>query len=244
MAPGRPFLSASASPRTTGDFARALQSSTGSVERLQRGVELVVEMVEGCDHAGVTIHAGRTLTTPAASDELVRRGDEWQYELGEGPCVDTVHEQHTVIAQDLAADRRWARWGPKVVSELGVNAMMSLLLYTDDDTFGALNLYADRTHAWDHRQVAVAHALAGHLAVAVADGTEIENRGRAMVSRTVIGQAEGIVMERFGLDAEQAFAYLRRMSQATRHKLVTVAEELVATRRLPTLGPGDEQPGP
>ena len=201
---------------------------------MQRGVELVLELVEGCDHAGVTLASKGRLSTPAATDDLVRLGDLWQYELDEGPCVDTVVQQHTVIAQDLSTDRRWSRWGPKVVAELGVNGMMSLLLYTDRDAFGALNLYADRAQAWDHRQIALAQSLAGHLAVAVADAAEIQNRGQAMISRTVIGQAEGILMERFGLDADQAFAYLRRLSQESHRKLVGLAEDLVATRRLPT----------
>ena len=220
-------------PRSTGDFARTLQGSGGRVARLQAGVEMVVDLLEGCDHAGVTIASKGMLSTPAASDALVRRGDEWQYELGQGPCVDSVRDQHTVIAQDLTADRRWSTWGPRVVERLGINAMMSLLLYTDTDTFGALNLYADRTQAWDHRQIGLAQSLAGHLAVAAADAAEIDHRGRAMVSRTVIGQAEGIVMERLSIDAEQAFAYLRRVSQASHRKLVDVAEDLVATRRLP-----------
>ena len=228
-------------PRSTGDFARTLQGSGGRVARLQRGVEMVVDLLEGCDHAGVTIATQGKLTTPAASDALVRRGDEWQYELGEGPCVDSVVDQHTVIAQDLAADRRWSRWGPRVVAELGIRAMMSLLLYTDTNAFGALNLYADRAQAFDHRQVGLAQSLAGHLAVAAADAAEIDHRGRAMISRTVIGQAEGIVMERFSLDAEQAFAYLRRVSQATHRKLVDIAEDLVATRQLPTFDEPDHR---
>lgn len=196
---------------------------------------MVLELVEGCDHVGVTIASRGRLSTPAASDDLVRQGDAWQYELGEGPCVDSVVDQQTVVAQDLTADRRWTRWGPKVVDQLGVNAMMSLLLYTDTTSFGALNLYADRTHPWDHRQVGLAQSLAGHLAVAAADAAEIDNRGLAMISRTVIGQAEGIVMERFGLDAEQAFAYLRRLSQESHRRLIVVAEDLVATRELPSL---------
>lgn len=198
-----------------------------------------MELVEGCDHAGVTVIKSGVLSTPAASDDVVRRGDAWQYEFGEGPCVDTVHDQHTVIAQDLSADRRWPRWRPTVMEKLGINAMMSMLLYTDSDHYGALNLYADDAHAWDHRQIAVAQSLAGHLAVAVADATEIANRGRAMVSRTLIGQAEGILMERLDLDAEAAFAYLRRVSQNQNRKLVHVAEQIVATRQLPDSVPSD-----
>jgi len=120
-----------------------------------------------------------------------------------------------------------------MVSEFGVHAMLSLLLFTDRDTIGALNLYADQTDPWSGEAIAVAHVLADQLAVAVADGREIDNRGKAMVGRTVIGQAQGILMERFGLDADQAFSYLRRVSQDTNRKLVDVAHNLVRSLRLP-----------
>jgi GAF domain-containing protein len=121
---------------TTGDFARDVQRLTDPDERLQRGVELVVELVDGCDHAGVTIVSRNGVTTAAASDDLVLRGDELQYGLGEGPCLDAVRAQRTVISQDLTVDHRWPRWAPQVVSTLGVRAMMSLLLYTQQDSLG------------------------------------------------------------------------------------------------------------
>lgn len=219
--------------QSTQDFARAVQGLQGQTARLQRGVELVVQVLEGCDHAGVSVGTRREVITAAATDDVVERGDTWQYELGEGPCLDAVRHQNTVISHDLRTDDRWPLWGPRVIAGLGINAMMSLLLYTRQDTIGALNLYADRSRAWDADQIAAAHALAGHLAVAVADAREIEGRGRAMISRTVIGQAEGIIMERFGISADRAFDYLRRISQHHNRKLIAVAEELVATRSLP-----------
>ena len=218
---------------TTGDFARDVQQLADPHERLQRGVELVVELVDGCDHAGVTIVNHNGVTTAAASDDLVLRGDELQYGLGEGPCLDAVRAQRTVISQDLTADSRWRRWAPQVVSDLDVRAMMSLLLYTQHDSLGALNLYGHHPEAWNDDGISIAHSLAGHLAVAVADAREIHNRGRAMVNRTVIGQAEGILMERFKVTADQAFDQLRRVSQHHNRKLVSVAEELVRTGQLP-----------
>ena len=41
------------------------------------------------------------------------------------------------------------------------------------------------------------------------------------------------LMERFRIDADPAFSYLRRISQDTNRKLVDLAAELVATGRLP-----------
>jgi AmiR/NasT family two-component response regulator len=71
--------------------------------------------------------------------------------------------------------------------------------------------------------------------VAVAIGLEIENRSKAMITRTVIGQAEGILMERLGITADQAFDELRRISSRSNQKLAAVAAELVRTRELPLL---------
>ena len=216
-----------------GDFARSVSGRDGAAERLQRAVDLVVELVGGCDHAGVTIARGGRLSTPAASDATVEQGDAWQYELGQGPCLDSVALEHTVISQDLRTERRWPRWSARVQDSLGVRAMMSLLLFTESDTYGALNLYSDRPRVWSDDDIGLAYVLAGHLATSFGDALEIAHRARAMTTRTVIGQAEGLLMERFGVDADQAFAYLRRMSQTTHTKLAVVAEDLVRTRQLP-----------
>ena len=92
------------------DFARSIHTEDDPQQRLQRGVELVVDLVDGCDHAGVTIAEHNRLSTPAASDDVVRRGDTLQYELGEGPCLDSIRLEHTVISADLAEEARWPRW--------------------------------------------------------------------------------------------------------------------------------------
>lgn len=195
-------------------------------------VDLAVQFVPGCDHAGISIVDGSRTVTGASSDRVVRRGDALQNELDEGPCLDSVRTHDTVISQDLSRDPRWPRWSPRVISEFGVHSMLSLLLYTTKRSYGSLNLYGDRTQAFDSESLAVAQALTAHLAVAVAASREIDHRGLAMVNRTVIGQAEGILMERLDLTSEQAFDYLRRQSQQTNRKLVEVCAELVRTRQL------------
>ena len=90
---------------------------------------------------------------------------------------------------------------------------MSLWLYAslnpaDADSYGALNLYSDSIDPFGPSEYAIAQALAAQMSVAVAAHREIHGRGVAMTSRTIIGQAEGILMERLGIDADQASAYL------------------------------------
>lgn len=222
--------------RRLGQFeqlARGLGDATDETSRLQLAAVAAVELVAGCDHAGVTVNENGSPLTRAASDDVVRRANQLQYELGEGPCLDTLRDEETLVSTDLAADPRWPRWAPQVRHELGAGSMVSLLLYTTKGSYGALSLYGDRPQAFDADDLAVAQVLAGHLAVLMAAGREIDQRGVAIASRTIIGQAEGILMERFDLDADRAFDYLRRVSCTTNRKLALVAEDLVRTRELP-----------
>jgi AmiR/NasT family two-component response regulator len=61
----------------------------------------------------------------------------------------------------------------------------------------------------------------------------IEQLTQAVEHRTVIGMAIGILMERFGLDHDEAFARLRECSQQLNRKLYDIAVELTETRELP-----------
>jgi len=222
----------------SGDFARDVAEGEGEKERLSLGVGLFVELVEGCDHAGVTRVGRGGAETVAASSDKARLCDQLQYDLDEGPCLDTVRSHQTVVSNDIATDPRWPRWGPAVAERYGVGSMLSLLLYTHGDAFGAINLYSDRPHAYRSEDLIVAQSLAAHLAVAVAGGREIDQRAIAMVNRTVIGQAEGILMERLKVTADGAFALLRRASVESNNRLIRVAEELTRTGKWST--PEDE----
>ncbi len=220
--------------RLTDQVPRELQKLQTPQERMQVGVDLAVELLEGCDHAGITLVLGRKFGVGPATDDFIANSDNLQAELDEGPCLDAIRHGRTVYTADLANDRRWPTWGPRVNAELGVGSLLSMLLYTDERAYGALNMYCDRVDGFTRDDLLVADTLATHLAVALADAQEIEHRGVAMVNRTVIGQAEGILMERLGVMPDQAFAYLRRISQDTNRKLLDVARDLVLTRILPS----------
>jgi response regulator NasT len=84
----------------------------------------------------------------------------------------------------------------------------------------------------DDRTVAEEVALHARVALAAWDATEELERGLA--ARTLIGQAQGILMERFSLDADRAFQVLRRYSQDGNVKLAEVARRVVQTGALPT----------
>ena len=218
------------------DFAevmRELYAAPDESGPLQLAVDLVVKLIAGCDHAGVSIVQGRDILTPARSDDVVRRGDALQYQFDEGPCLDSVRCHATVISQDLRQEKRWPRWAPRVVSDLGIQGMMSLCLYANAHSYGALNLYADGINAFEPEDQAIAQTFSAQVSVALAARREIGQRSIAMAHRTVIGQAEGILMERLGMDADHAFGYLRRLSQTGHRKLIDICDDIVKTRQLP-----------
>jgi transcriptional regulator with GAF, ATPase, and Fis domain len=218
------------------DFAevtRELYAAPDETGPLQLAVDLALKLVAGCDHAGVSIVEGRSIFTPAGSDDVVRRGDALQYQLDEGPCLDSVRCQETVISQNLSQEKRWPRWAPRVLEDLGIQGMMSLCLDAQAQSYGALNLYADRINAFQPEDQAIAQAFTVQISVALAARREIGHRNIAMAHRTVIGQAEGILMERLGMDPDQAFDYLRRLSQTAHRKLIDICDEIVKTRQLP-----------
>jgi GAF domain-containing protein len=215
------------------EAARSMQGKTSTQDMLDEAVVVATEIIEGCDLAGMSIVNPDGIDTPAGSGEVFKRLDGLQFELQEGPCFDALRTHENVISPDLANDPRWPRWGPRVSEEVGVRSIVSYRLFAGQDTLGAMNLYSLTLDAFDAEDVQHGAALAAHVAVALAEAQNVTHLETAIDVRTAIGRAEGILMERFDLHPAQAFAVLRRVSQARNIKLNQVAEELVRTRETP-----------
>ena len=216
------------------DAARSMQEKTTTQEMLDEAVQVAIEIIEGCDLAGMSIVNPGGVDTPAGSGDALKRLDSLQFELREGPCFEALQNQEIMLSRDLATDARWPIWGPRVAKEIGVGSIVSYRLFTTADTLGAMNLYSLTTDAFDTEDIDTGRALAAHVAVALAEAQNVTHLETAISARTAIGRAEGILMERFDLSPAQAFAVLRRVSQRRNIKLNRVAEELVRTRETPS----------
>ena len=214
--------------------ARELLAEPGVEATLDRVAALAVETFPACEAAGVSVvrrrRAGRAagVDTAAATSAAVRRAHELQDELREGPCWDAVWQEATFSVDDLAVERRWPRWAPQVLEETGFVSVLSLRLYNARDTFGSLNLYSRQPAAFDGEARSLGLVLAAHAAVALTGSRLEADLTEAAAGRLVIGQAEGILMEREGVDAEQAFRVLRAASNSQNVRLQEVARRLVA----------------
>lgn len=210
------------------DLARDMSESAGLSDTLQVAVRGATALVANADSAGISmVHAGRRIETPAATDSACRRGDELQYELGEGPCLQSIYQQETVRSDDLSTEDRWPTWSRRVVDELGFRSMLCLQLFITHDTLGALNLYSHQVDAFDADDEATALALAAQVAVALSAAKEFESLESTVASRTVIGQAQGMLMQRYKMTPHESFAVLARESQASNRRLRAIAEDIV-----------------
>jgi GAF domain-containing protein len=228
--------------RRLAEAARSLQRQTSPQQVMDGVVRLAREMVPGADEATITmVRKDRHCYSAAATSELASDFDVLQDETGEGPCLDAIWQQETVRVDDLNSDPRWPVLGPRA-AERGIHSMLCLQLFVVRDTLGALDLLARATSAFTDESEHVGLLLASHAAIAAADAHHFEHVTSALVNRDVIGQAKGILMERFKITSDQAFAVLARVSQDTNRKLSAIAEDLARTGMwTPGLGPGHDR---
>lgn len=211
-----------------------MQDDDSPREAMDRAVMIATEIISGCDAAGVcVVYRGDRIDTHATSTDDLRQVDALQHELDEGPCLDALQREDTVRSGDLSADDRWPQWGPEVADRLGLHSIVSYRLFSSGQNLGALNLYGKGKSAFTTDDIHDGQALAAHVAVALAAAQEVENLEKALSGRTVIGQATGILMERFDMPADRAFSVLSRMSQQKNVKLRQLAEQIATTRTVP-----------
>jgi GAF domain-containing protein len=214
--------------RELSEVARQLQAVPDTNAMLQRMVEAAVHNVPGTRWAGITLLDNGRMSTPAQSGDMPSAIDELQHRLRQGPCVQSSKDQITVVSNDLRVETRWPEFAGRAV-ELGVLAMLSVQLFVESRSFGALNLYSDKPNVFDAEAENVGLLFAAHAGIALADSRIAANLRTALDSRDIIGQAKGIVMERYKITAQQAFDMLVYVSQHHQRKLRDIALDLAQT---------------
>ena len=224
-------------------IAEALQAVTGRASEagarppLDELVHATLEQIPVATCVSVTVLRGGRFRTASSTHDLAVRADALQYEIGSGPCVDAILDDHVYVTDDVANDDRWRQWGERVSAELGLNSVLAyrLTLLDESEAVAALNVYSDRPAAFDDRAMGTGLVLATHgslLVTAQLARDKAANLLRAMESNREIGVAMGILMHRHRLDREQAFAVLRVASQDSNRKLAQVASEVADTGML------------
>jgi len=202
------------------------------VEEILAGVtSAAVELISGADMAGVLLTGkGGKCDSLVDTDAIVAKLDAIQESEKEGPCFDAATDDELVIrTNDFAADKRWPKFGPAAI-ELGVRSGLSFKLYSTTQTAGALNVFGSKPDTFTSESEAIGLVLASHAAAAILASRQGEQLQSAVASRDTIGQAKGIIMERFNVDAVRAFELLRQLSQTDNTPLAAIAQRVIDTR--------------
>lgn len=226
------------------DLARdlfAVPPERGVIGVLERVVERAQELAPAAAMVSVTLReSDGSYHTPVETDALATRADRIQYETGEGPCVEVVAgaSSGTTHSRDLAHDPRYPRFGPRVAA-LGMVGVVAVGMFPESDPprLGALNYYFRSAEDLEDVDEDMMLLLAAHASVALQASQRVEAERlrtaqltEALQSRDVIGQAKGILMQRRGVDADEAFDILRRASQDLNVKIRDIATTIASRR--------------
>ncbi|GAB1814629.1 GAF and ANTAR domain-containing protein [Mycobacterium sp. MUNTM1] len=211
------------------DLVNEAQSNPVDVDQaLSELLESVAQFVPGVQYAGITLASRSSgISTAAATHRYPVLLDKLQQQHQEGPCLTAAWEQHVIRIDDLASETRWPRYAEDAVAQTPIRSIMSFELSVTSDTLSALNVYAEQPRAFDHESVELGLIVATHTALAWKMLRRDEQFRSALASRDIIGQAKGILMERFNLDSVAAFSLLTRLSQKTNTKIADLAQRLI-----------------
>lgn len=198
---------------------------------------LAVRRVPGAEQASITDRRRGQFRTLAATGAMATAGDNIQYELGSGPCIDAVVDNAVFRTGDVAIDARWPRFGARAHTETGAVSMLAFRLFFEEEPerIAALNLYSTRPDAFDETAEIIGTVLAAHSAsalLAAAARDRAVHLQRALASNRRIGVAVGVLMSSHKITDADAFALLRIASQNSNRKLVDVAEDVIETGQL------------
>jgi GAF domain-containing protein len=212
------------------EAARTLNQPRSLDKTLQTIVEVARNSVPGFDQVGIATQQKKgKVETRAFTGELVLRLDEVQYGLREGPCSAALQGTEEVSVSSLRHEQRWPQYVPQA-RDKGVRSQMAVKLHLSQGAVGGINFYSTSSDDVSAEAQALARLFAAHAAIALGHAEEREHLNEALQTRKVIGQAIGILMERYQMNEDRAFAFLVRASSHTNIKLRAVAQELVEQR--------------
>lgn len=195
--------------------------------------QLGVSAMEGWDAAGTTLVEGDRVATFGRTDPTVDAIDQYQYDSKSGPCVDAMQSAE-VNYFDGESDKPAWRQFRELAAEHNVYSVVSFPLKVKDQRVGALNFYSKERDALRPGQREEGMLFAAQAAVTLSNakafaekGAELEQLKEGLETRTMIGQATGLLMGQEGLTSEEAFEKLVHLSQNTNVKLREIAHRYV-----------------
>jgi GAF domain-containing protein len=204
----------------------------GDVQTLLDDLVLVsMHSVAGAQYAGITVVGrGNVVNTVSSSHHHAVRADDALRRHRQGPCLSFEESSRLVRIEDLAAEPRWPRYRDEVLETTPLRSALCIRMCADGRTTSAVTFYAEQAHAFDDDSEELALIVTAQDALVWNLIRRQEQFTSALASRDTIGQAKGILMERFDIDAADAFSLLKRMSQQSNVSVGEISHGLVRSR--------------
>lgn len=217
---------------TTGALATLSDALDGSGD-LASAAAVVVDFARRhftTDHVGITLHeSDAAVVRLAVSGPVVPELDEAQGRLGQGPGTQLLGDGSAITIADTLADTLWPDWSAAAAA-LRVRAVRRIGLPSLRGRCVSLDLYARTAHAFVSDDLVQAGHAARCAGLGLRQVDRVAHLQEALQSRALIGQGQGILMERYVLTGDQAMSYLRRWSQESQTKVRDLAQVLVDAR--------------
>ena len=211
---------------TLAELVSALVRGAGIEEMLTKLTSASVALMPGAEFAKISLISNGHLRSIAATSESIALLEGAQQVAGQGPCLDAVHTQNPIRCSDLRTDVRWPQFA-RAATTAGVHCVLSCPLDMPGGSGATLTLFGSQPGAFRRGSAAIAAMLADLAAIALFTAERERQFRAALATRDIIGQAKGMLMERFGVDSARAFAMLKQMSQETNTPVRQVAARLV-----------------
>jgi hypothetical protein len=239
----RPAIALERLTKALPDLQPPVQDSESLTDALTILTNTGLDIIEGAEHAAVSVRRKDVWETVAATSPTPLRVDALQYQCGSGPCVDAVLKEAVLLTDDLEHDPRWPEFGPMASAQTGVRSMMSVRMYrrATGRLMAGINFYSEQREAFTLAERTLGLLLAGHGALILAcveQADEVSHLRRALDSNRDIGAAIGILMAMNKITKDQAFDALRVASQHSHRKLRDVAQDVIDTGTLDLSGLG------
>jgi GAF domain-containing protein len=196
---------------------------------LREVIECAAEVVPGAQYAGATVTRRRhPAGTEAATHRYPVLLDEIQNHCQQGPGLAAGALQESIRIDDLPDDDRWPLYRDEALRQTPVRSILSIPMFKEGGTTATLNFYSEIANAFDVESVDLGLIFATHTGLVWNMMRRDQQFHSALASRDVIGQAKGRMMERFNIDAAQAFEMLKLMSQDSNTPIAQVAQHVVA----------------
>jgi GAF domain-containing protein len=200
---------------------------------LERAARLGLQVLEGWEAAAGSVVERGKVVSYGVTDERIHEVDQGQYDSGVGPCLDSLRTGVVQYYDGRDVEARWQTFA-ETAARHGIHSVLSVPLRYEDETLGALNFYSPKIDALQPGQREEGFACAAQVSVTITNARafadlkqQVAQLEEGLATRTIIGQATGLLMAQEGLTSEEAFQRLVKISQTANVKLREIAQRYV-----------------